>query len=429
MTNPALGPAIDAANATISAYAPSDANIAPILEDTTGQSYAAVQGAASTSAGVAARVIKPSIAERVVYVSPRGDDSADGLTQATSKATLQAALTALGGDAGVIQLGAGTISTNATHTIPSGTVIRGIGRQLGASIISYTGTSALFQATSGTRTYNLEVTNLGLVGPGKTSSSTAIDLVDMSQAKISDLTIGTFGTGISHRSTISGGAVYNRFTNILVNSCTTGALFGPSGSNGSSWHGVKFGNCATAVSITDSNQNNFTACQFEVNDTALFLDCSAAGAADHNSFAFCRFEENTLPWNVNSVNVRDTEIMWPAVFGTWNAPLDSGTRTVIQASSATVLPPPGSVRNVLTRAGSYAMTAGDDVVLFNAGSVAVTATLPDPATVPSGRQYVLYQRGTVALAVAAAAGAVDVTSIAAKGSASYVTDGTNWYAI
>jgi len=52
----------------------------------------------------------PTSAEKVLFVTPRGSDSADGLTLKTAKLTLAAALTTMGAGAlGRIELGVGVI--------------------------------------------------------------------------------------------------------------------------------------------------------------------------------------------------------------------------------------------------------------------------------------------------------------------------------
>jgi hypothetical protein len=270
------------------------------------------------------RVRVPDAAEQVVYVTVRGDDSNDGLTLKTAKATIAAALTALGGNPGVIQLGAGNLSTSATHTLPSGTEVRGAGR--GLSTLTYTGTGTLFQGISGTRTYNQVIRDLNIVGPSKTSTAVALDLVDVSQFRLEGFVISAFSVGVKHGSTIVGGALYNRFREGFLTGCGTGAKYTGTGSNGSSWQSVKFGACTIAVDVLDSNQNAFVACQFEANTIGVQFDASAAGGADNNAVVACRFEGNSQAWKVLNSTVRGTAILFPAVFGTY-AFTDAGVAT------------------------------------------------------------------------------------------------------
>lgn len=73
-------------------------------------------------------------AEKTLFVTPRGNNANTGLTLGAAKATIGAALTALGGS-GVIQAGHGTITETATWgTVPNGVSIRGAGK--GATTIA-----------------------------------------------------------------------------------------------------------------------------------------------------------------------------------------------------------------------------------------------------------------------------------------------------
>ena len=369
---------------------------------------------------------KPAPAEREYWVTPRGDDAADGLTLATAKRTITAAVAALAGAAGTIHLGAGTFALAGDVAITSNLRILGAGRHL--TTISYTGAGAAIHGVPNARTYNFEMSGLHLRGPGKATETTGLDLVDMSQATITDFLITSFGVGVMHRADAPGGAVYNTFTDGFFTSCGTGVEFGPRGSNGSRWSYVKWGACDIAVDIRDSNQNNFHACQFEVNGTAIRISASLAGLSDHNSFDHCRFETNDISWNIVDSKVRDTAITWPATFGTITR-IDYGTRTHILAASAQIYPP-GSRRQILTRAGSYTLGAADDIVVIDAPSS--TATLPDASTIEVGRTYTLKNPRSGDLTVASLGGTIDkgtTISIAPMQAASIVSDGANWWTI
>lgn len=92
---------------------------------------------------------KAAVTEYVIYVSASSSasDSNDGLSPGSAKATIAGAKTALGSNAGTIQLGTGTFtlstadgSGNAASLTEAGTVLRGMG--LGLTTISITGTVA-----------------------------------------------------------------------------------------------------------------------------------------------------------------------------------------------------------------------------------------------------------------------------------------------
>lgn len=369
----------------------------------------------------------PDEDEKVVYVTPRGNDSNDGLTLKTAKLTIAAGLTALGGG-GTIQLGVGSFSTSATHGLSDGTKIIGAGP--GLTTITYTGSGSLFvNATPGTRIYNVRLIELALTGPGSGTTAVGVDLKDISLAIVDGVNLLTFGTGIKHWSAVLGGSVYNDFSRCSVNSCGIGVDFQATGSNGSRWRGVKFTACTTGVKIVDSNQNNFDECQFESCTTAVYIDSTVAGTSDHNSFTFCRWEGNTTDWNIVSANVRDTEIIWPAFFGSLGIQTDNGTRPVMVASHGS-LAPVGTRRRVTTRTGNTTIDDGYDVVLMNATSL--TATLPSAVTAPVGRQYKIKNLHSTGLTVNATAGNIDgVTTnhLAQYQTATYVSDGANWWRV
>lgn len=340
LTFTATGPGAYVANGSVpqgqtGAPGGSDPAFAAFVADTGSETRGEVDAAIDanpTVASVFTKVTIPDPAEQIVYVTTRGNDANDGLTWRTAKTTIAAGLAALGSNPGVIQLGPGNLTTAATHTLGRGVTVRGISRELQGSSITYTGTGALFTGTSGTRTYSSRIENVYLSGPGKTSTAVGVDLVDVSMFSMSGVTMTAWGVAIKHRSAIAGGAVYNHFRDAVINNCGTGVQFGNSGSNGSRWYGVKFGGCDIAADVTDSNENNFHACQFEVNTTGIYINSTAAGSADNNSIINCRFESNTTAWNIASANVRDTLVIGPAAFGTYTV-IDNGTRTTTLGGS------------------------------------------------------------------------------------------------
>lgn len=96
---------------------------------------------------VNSKVAIPAAAEKVMFVTPRGNDANDGATLSTAKATIQAALAALGGP-GRIQLGYGTFSTPDVIDVSArvGVQICGVGGVTAGATpptsIIYTGTGA-----------------------------------------------------------------------------------------------------------------------------------------------------------------------------------------------------------------------------------------------------------------------------------------------
>jgi hypothetical protein len=324
-------------------------------------------GALSTGAGSIFGQL-PDAVEQVAYVTPRGNDSNNGLSPKSAKLTIAAALTALAGNPGTIYLGAGTITTAATHTLPGGTSIIGAAR--GMTTIAYTGTGALFQATSGTRTYDIRISGIVLAGPAM-GTGTAIDLVDASMSRISDCTFNNWLTAVSNRSTISGGAVYNRVYDCMVNSCTTGVLIGATGSNSARIRDTKFGACTIGVSITDSNENAISDCEFEACTTAVKIDATGAGSGDFNSISTCRFESNPTAFNIASAYVRYSAILNPAIMGSGGVVADSSTSTSFRG---------GGFQNFEASAQQDALGAWRFTRIANGGSELPNVVISDPVT-------------------------------------------------
>lgn len=85
---------------------------------------------------------------------------------------------------------------------------------------------------------------------------------------------------------------------------------------------------------------------------------------------------------------------------------------------------------VTTKTADYTITATDSVVLCNA---TMTATLPSAVTATSGKVFIVKNiHASATVTLGATAGTIDgsaTASIAAKGVATAVSDGTNWWLI
>lgn len=285
--------------------------------------------ATETGARFAGKVSKPDAAERVIYVTPRGNDVNDGLTLKTAKATIPAALNALGG-AGRIILGYGTFTLTATAALPSSVSIEGAGT--GLTTINYTGSGKAFTSDApGVRSYLWRLSNFTLIGPGNTVAGTVgIDLDSVSTGHFLNLEVRQFEKGFRLYSAQSGYTVYNRFTNCNAQQNATGYAFEGIGANANIFDRCRANlNTVRGVSIVDANNNTFIAPQIESNATGVFIDATSNALADFNMLLDPRFESNTGPaWVVNSANVRDAQIVYPQVFGAYTF-TDNGTRTVV----------------------------------------------------------------------------------------------------
>jgi hypothetical protein len=122
----------------------------------------------------------PATADKVVYVSNRGNDSNDGSTWKSALLTVQAAVTALGGP-GVIQLGQGSITTGTTIAIPSGVTVRGMAAPTAGSTpatsITYTGTGSGSFITANS-TVGVVLENLMILYSSSSFTGRLVDLRD-----------------------------------------------------------------------------------------------------------------------------------------------------------------------------------------------------------------------------------------------------------
>ena len=118
-------------------------------------------GAGSASGALAALngAGKPASADSIVYVTRSGNDSGDGLSLGSAKATLAAAVTALGSGPGVIRMGAGTWTITSSVSVGIGLAVEGIP---GATVITTTtANTPVFAVTAN----NVTLTGLTLTGP------------------------------------------------------------------------------------------------------------------------------------------------------------------------------------------------------------------------------------------------------------------------
>lgn len=268
---------------------------------------------------------KPCATDLTYFVSPRGSDSNDGLTLCSAKLTIPAALSAARGAACALILAAGTHSMPVGVALPPSSVIRGAGTAL--TTISYTGAGTAFtSARPGVRTYSWRMSDFTLSGPGSSATGTVgIDLDSVSCAHLHDVTVLGFSKGIRIRSSVNGGAVYNRLTNTSVIDCGTGLSIEPSGSNATTLDRCRACACDIGVNILDSNDTVMHACQIESNTLGVHIEASSTATADNNAMDHCRFETNTTAWETTPL-VRDAVVSWPHIFGAYVIN-DLGTRT------------------------------------------------------------------------------------------------------
>lgn len=310
---------------------------------------------------------------------------------------IQAACAAAAGEGTVYFQGAYTVSSAITLT--NGAVIKGDGAQT-TSITSTHGGAIFASATPGTRTYTWVVDGIKLIGPGSgTAGSAGFDLDSVSSARLADVVVSGFEKGIRIHSSVNGGAVYNRFTNVTASACGTGFAIEASGSNATILDHCRAADNAVGVDVTDSDDILLLGCQIEGNTTVGFrAAASVNGASDHCAAIGTRFEGNTLAWHTTSANVRDFAIINPHIFGTYTY-TDSGTRTMlIQGASAQSL----YQTNLASANGSWrfvrltSANSGEPAVVFRDNSSSSTDPLVAQFELASGTGFGHFIKGLTA---------------------------------
>lgn len=268
---------------------------------------------------------RPTAPEVTYFVTPRGKDTNDGLTVMSAKATIGAAIAAAAGSRPRIILGVGSFTLPSDVLYPAGTVFVGAGSSL--TTLSYGGAGTAFApSTPGVRSYYPHFEGLLLQGPGKATATVGISLDSVTDASLKDVVVRMFGTGIRVHSPVSGGAVYNHLDHVTASSCGTGFKIEAQGSNATKLIGCRANACDVGLDIIDSNNTNWVAGSFEANTTGVRVTATSNALADQNMVSFARFEGNATAWNVTSSNVRDFQVLFPSVFGTYTI-ADSGFRT------------------------------------------------------------------------------------------------------
>lgn len=314
---------------------------------------------------------RPTASEVTYFVTPRGKDTNDGVTLMSAKATIGAAITAAGASRARIILGVGSFTLASDILYPRGTVFVGSGSSL--TILTYTGTGTAFApANPGIRTFNARFEGLTLQGPGKATATAGISLDSVTDAVLKDVVVRQFGTGIRIHSAVAGGAVYNCLDNVVATSCDTGFKIEARSSNATKLLGCRANACNIGLDITDSNNTNWIAGSLEANTTGVKVTATSNALSDQNVVAFARFEGNTTAWNVTSANVRDFQMLFPALFGPYTF-ADSGNRTTHWGNLYTASNKTAS--STATAAGSWRYER-----VANGGAETPAMVVADPVT-------------------------------------------------
>lgn len=139
---------------------------------------------AATSTRSALDGLYESGSAAVMYVTPAGSDSNTGRTWQKAKATVGGAIAALAGSAGIIEVGAGTITENTPWgTVPGNTVIRGRSKRATVLAKGFSGDLATLADGAEIRTMTIDGQGATVTGYGFLITGTAGNQV------ISDVTM------------------------------------------------------------------------------------------------------------------------------------------------------------------------------------------------------------------------------------------------
>jgi hypothetical protein len=287
-----------------------DASVATLVSEGAPQTAAALRAAY----GLVVKVTDPAY-------GAKGNGTSD------DTAALQAAVNAAAAASGEVFLPRGTYKVSAPITLAAGVGIRGSGTSV--TQINATHAGAVFAtATPGARTYFWRFENLRIAGPGSTTAgSVGIDLDSVSSAAMTNVEVAGFEKAIRIRSSINGGATYNRLTNVTASGCATGFSVEATGSNSTVFTNCRANACTSyGVRITDSNATIWIGGQIESCAVGFSVAATSSSLSDMTRLAFTRFESNTTAWEITSANVRYAQISYVQPFGAYSY-TDSGTGT------------------------------------------------------------------------------------------------------
>lgn len=187
----------DAATQAASSAASAQQSAANMVGPTDAGVAALVQSGEKTSAALAGNFERGD--SMMIYVSANGSDSNSGLTRSAGKATIAAALTAMGSRPGVIILGPGTINVGSGVAWPKTAKCGMVGQGPGRTILAASGQTGPVLDLSQTG-YNINDSEFGgftLLGDGTaTTTNSGLKLsstVSVVRANFHDITVKSTG--------------------------------------------------------------------------------------------------------------------------------------------------------------------------------------------------------------------------------------------
>lgn len=162
---------------------------------------------------------KPGSSAGVAYVDPAGNDSNDGLSWGTAKATIAAAITGFGAVRGKVRLSSGTHSIGTAVSVPNYITVEGSGR---GTLLRCTGNNYAFNFNPAN---HVKVSNLTIDAASVQSSGGGFDFTNAANnIWISDIWLGNnLHTSFNLRPAAQGGIVIiDRVRWLGVTGCTYG---------------------------------------------------------------------------------------------------------------------------------------------------------------------------------------------------------------
>lgn len=261
-------------------------------------------GYINSGSGATARTVQARLRDMlsVKDFGAVGNGTTNDVTAIQNAINAAAALPASGGSSGLGGISGATVyfppgvyRINSGITIPDGVKLIGNGER--ATVIKYYGSgSAVSNPTPGTRIGKIGIMEMTIKDEG--TGTIGLDLNSVSYSEFTSLWIDGFDTAVKINSPTSGWSVYNRFSNVTSNLCTTGYWLTGTSSNAHTFYACRY-NTDTVNSggigwkIENSNGNQVIACHGDmVSNTTYFakLTASSANLTDGNVFWGNRIE-------------------------------------------------------------------------------------------------------------------------------------------
>ncbi len=277
--------------------------------------------------------------EQVIYhrLGASASDANDGLTPYTAKLTIGAALSALGGNPGIVNCGYGTVNHTGL-TLAAGQTITGVGV---GTTLNNTGTGP--NITLPALSNKCALRDLSLTGvAGSTHGIHVIDSLWFETHKVSVLSWGNNSAAL-RLDTVNNpggnGTYFGSFYDLDINGNSATGSIGihltgtAAGANRHRFYSPVLRNCVTAIRNTVSDKLLVVGAEISGNTTGYLVD---GVAATNSTFYDPAFEANTTHINISVAAFAQTFVLptfaSPTAFG-----IDNGVATQIITSDSSII--------------------------------------------------------------------------------------------